>query len=190
MTYKVNFVNPGKNYLMIKEEIDASYQEVMTKGDLIMRNQLKSFEENLASFVGTKYAIGLNSGYDALHISMIIAGIKPGDEVIVPAHTFLATASSAVNAGGTPILIDVAKDYNIDVTQIEEKITARTKAIIPVHLNGRPAEIERIMALAQKHHLIVVEDACQSLGASVGGKKVGSFGLTGCWSFYPFKYSK
>lgn len=187
MTYKVNFVNPGKNYLMIKEEIDASYQEVMTKGDLIMRNQLKSFEENLASFVGTKYAIGLNSGYDALHISMIIAGIKPGDEVIVPAHTFLATASSAVNAGGTPILIDVAKDYNIDVTQIEEKITARTKAIIPVHLNGRPAEIERIMALAQKHHLIVVEDACQSLGASVGGKKVGSFGLTGCWSFYPFK---
>ena len=187
MTYKIKFVDPGKNYQMIQTEIDAAYREVMEKGDLILRGQLKRFEENLAAFVGTKYAVGLNSGYDALHISMIIAGIKPGDEVIVPAHTFLATASAVVNAGGTPVLVDVARDYNIDVSRIEEKITSRTKAIIPVHLNGRPADMEKIMALAKKHKLLVVEDACQSLGASFQGKRVGSFGLTGCWSFYPFK---
>jgi dTDP-3-amino-2,3,6-trideoxy-4-keto-D-glucose/dTDP-3-amino-3,4,6-trideoxy-alpha-D-glucose/dTDP-2,6-dideoxy-D-kanosamine transaminase len=172
---------------MIQAEIDAAYREVMEKGDLILRGQLKRFEENLAAFVGTKYAVGLNSGYDALHISMIIAGVKAGDEVIVPAHTFLATASAVVNAGGTPILVDVARDYNIDVSGIEEKITPRTKAIIPVHLNGRPADMEKVMALAEKYKLIVVEDACQSLGAAFRGKKVGSFGLTGCWSFYPFK---
>ncbi len=187
MTYKVKFVDPGKNYRMIQSEIDAAYREVMEKGDLILRGQLKRFEENLAAFVGAKYAVGLNSGYDALHISMIIAGIKPGDEIIVPAHTFLATASAVVNAGGIPILVDVAKDYNVDVSRIEEKINTRTKAIIPVHLNGRPADMEKVMALAQKHQLTVVEDACQSLGARFQGKRVGSFGLTGCWSFYPFK---
>jgi len=187
LSYKVRFVDPGKNYRMIQAEIDAAYREVMEKGDLILRGQLKRFEENLAAFVGTKFAVGLNSGYDALHISMIIAGIKPGDEVIVPAHTFLATASAVVNAGGTPVLVDVAKDYNIDVSRIEEKINTRTKAIIPVHLNGRPANMEKVMALAKKHKLVVVEDACQSLGAAFQGKKVGSFGLTGCWSFYPFK---
>jgi dTDP-4-amino-4,6-dideoxygalactose transaminase len=187
MIYKVKFVDPGKNYQMIQEEIDAAYREVMTKGDLIMRGQLRRFEESLAAFVGTKYAVGLNSGYDALHISMIIAGVKPGDEVIVPAHTFLATASAVVNAGGKPVLVDVGKDYNIDLNRIEEKIGSRTKGIIPVHLNGRPADMEKVMALARKHKLIVIEDACQSLGAAFLGKKVGSFGLTGCWSFYPFK---
>lgn len=187
MSWRVRFVDPARNYLMIKEEIDAVYQEVMAQGDLIMRKQLARFEENLAAFVGTKYAVGLNSGYDALHISMIAAGIRPGDEVVVPAHTFLATASAVVNAGGMPVLVDVGKDYNIDVTKIEEKITIRTKAIIPVHLNGRPADMGKIMALAQKYHLTVVEDACQSLGATFRGKRVGSFGLTGCWSFYPFK---
>ncbi len=187
MSYRVKFVDPGRNYLMIREEIDAAYHEVMSKGDLVLRSQLKSFEENLAAFVGTKYAVGLNSGYDALHISMIVAGIKAGDEVIVPAHTFLATASAVVNAGGVPVLVDVARDYNVDCSNIEEKITARTKAMIPVHLNGRPADMDQILALARKYNLTIVEDACQSLGASFRGKKVGSFGLTGCWSFYPFK---
>jgi dTDP-4-amino-4,6-dideoxygalactose transaminase len=187
MTYKVKFVDPGKNYRMIKDEIDKAYFEVMERGDLIMREHLKRFEEDLAAFVGTHYAVGLNSGYDALHISMIIAGIGPGDEVIVPAHTFLATASGVVNAGGKPILIDVGKDYNIDIKKITSKITSRTKAIIPVHLNGRPADMDGIMDIARKYNLHVVEDACQSLGATFRGKKVGSFGLTGCWSFYPFK---
>jgi dTDP-4-amino-4,6-dideoxygalactose transaminase len=112
---------------MIKDEIDRAYFEVMTRGDLIDRDQLRSFERNLAKFVGTKYAIGLNSGYDALHMSLRAAGIGPGDEVIVPAHTFVATCSAVVNAGATPVLVDVAKDFNIDVDKIEEAITDKTK---------------------------------------------------------------
>jgi len=187
MVYRVPFIEPAKNYRMIKDEIDAVFFEVVSKGDLVMRGQLRQFEENFSKFVGTKYAVGLNSGYDALHISMIAAGIKKGDEVIVPAHTFLATASAVVNAGGTPVLVDVGKDYDIDVTKIEEAITPRTKAIIPVHLNGRVSDMGAVMGIADKYNLVVVEDACQSLGATFNRKNAGSFSLTGCWSFYPFK---
>jgi dTDP-4-amino-4,6-dideoxygalactose transaminase len=184
---KVPFVDPKRTYSLIKDELDAAYFEVMVKGDLIDRGQLKSFEKNLASFVGTKYAIGLNSGYDALHLSLRAVGIGSGDEVIVPAHTFVATCSAIVNVGATPILVDVGKDFNIDVDKIEEAITAKTKGILPVHLSGYMADMPRIMKIAEHHNLCVIEDACQSLGSSINGVKAGSFGLTGCWSFYPFK---
>lgn len=184
---KVRFVDPARNYQTIKNEIDAAYFEVMTRGDLVDREQLKRFEENLAAFVGTKYAVGLNSGYDALHMSLRAAGIGSGDEVIVPAHTFVASCSAIVNAGATPVLVDVGKDFNIDVNQIEQAITARTRAIMPVHLSGYMADMVRVMEIAEKYHMIVVEDACQSLGGSMNGKRAGSWGLTGCWSFYPFK---
>ena len=187
MVYTVPFVDPGKLYAMIKPELDAAYHEVMSKGDLIMRGQLSAFERNLAAFVGTKYAVGLNSGYDALHVSLIAAGIGPGNEVIVPAHTFLATASAVVNAGARPVLVDVSPDFNINPDEIEEAITSGTKAIIPVHLNGRMSDMDAVMAIAQKHNLAVVEDACQSLGAAFNGRRAGAVGLTGCWSFYPFK---
>jgi len=178
MAYKVPFVDPRKNYQMIKEDIDAAYFEVMSKGDLIDRGQLKSFEENLAKFVGTKYAVGLNSGYDALHLSLRATGIGTGDEVIVPAHTFIATCSAVVNVGATPVLVDVAKDFNIDVDKIEEAITPKTRAIIPVHLNGYMADMSRVMKIAEKHNLVVIEDACQSIGSSVNGKGAGSWGLS------------
>ncbi len=171
----------------MKAEIDAAYFDVMSKGDLIDRGHLKSFEANLAAFVGTRYAIGLNSGYDALHLSLRAAGIGPGDEVIVPAHTFVATTSAVVNVGATPVLVDVAKDYNIDVQKMEEAVTERTRALLPVHLSGHMADMVRIMEIADKYNLVVVEDACQSLGAKLNGKGAGSWGLTGCWSFYPFK---
>lgn len=187
MKYKVPFVDPKKNYQMIKEEIDQAYFDVMSKGELIMRGHLKSFEENLASFVGTRYAVGLNSGYDALHMSLRAAGIGRGDEVIVPAHTFVATASAVVNVGASPVLVDVARDFNINVNKIEEAITERTRAIIAVHLSGRMADMVRVMEIASQYHLTVIEDACQSLGSSLNGKKAGSWGLAGCWSFYPFK---
>src|SRR4030066_2211672 len=177
MAYKVRFVNPGKNYLMIKKEIDAAYFDVMTKGDLIERGHLKSFEENLAKFVGTKYAVGLNSGYDALHMSLRAAGMGPGDEVIVPAHTFVATCSAVVNVGATPVLVDVSKDFNIDVDKIEEVITPKTKAIIAVHLNGYMADMPGILKIAEKYNLKVIEDACQSLGSSINGEGAGSWGL-------------
>lgn len=187
MGYKVRFVDPGKNYQMIKDEIDQAYFDVMTKGDLIDRWHLRSFEDNLAKFVGTKYAVGLNSGYDALHMSLRAAGIGHGDEVIVPSHTFVATCSAVVNVGAIPVLVDVMKDFNIDVSRIEEALTAKTKAIIPVHLNGYMSDMPAVMVIAQKYNLVVIEDACQSLGSSINGKRAGSIGLIGCWSFYPFK---
>ena len=187
MTYKVKFVDPVRNYHMIKDEIDAAYFSVMERGDYIDRQDLRQFEENLAKFVGTKYAVGVNSGYDALHLSLRAAGIGPGDEVIVPSHTFVASCSAVVNVGATPVLVDVGRDFNIDVDKIEEAITERTRAIMPVHLNGYMADMVRVMEIAEKYNLVVVEDACQSLGASMNGKRAGSWGLTGCWSFYPFK---
>jgi len=183
----VKFVFPSRAYADLKEELDAAYLDVMTKGALINREQLKSFEANLATFVGTKFAVGLNSGYDALHLSLRAAGIGPGDEVIVPAHTFVATCSAVVNAGATPVLVDVTDDFNIDATKIEPAITSRTKGIVPVHLSGLMADMPAIMGIAKKHNLVVVEDACQSLGSSIGGRPAGTWGLTGCWSFYPFK---
>lgn len=184
---KVPFVNPVRNYYLIKEEIDAAYHDVMEKGDYIDRDHLKSFEENLAKFVGTKYAVGLNSGYDALQVSLRALGIGHGDEVIVPAHTFVASCSAIPNVGATPILVDVTKDFNIDVTKIEEVITPKTKAIIPVHLSGWMADMPVIMEIAKKYDLFIVEDACQSLGSNINGKGAGSWGNTGCFSFYPFK---
>ena len=187
MMRKVRFVDPGKLYQTIKAELDSAYFEVMTKGDLIDRGQLKSFEDNLAAFVGVKYAVGLNSGYDALHMSLRAAGVGVGDEVIVPAHTFVATCSAVVNVGATPVLVDVTDDFNIDASLIEAALTPRTKAIIPVHLSGWMADMPRVMAIAERHGLTVVEDACQSLGSSLNGKRAGAWGLTGCWSFYPFK---
>lgn len=205
MSYKVSFVKPSRIYEMLKNELDTAYFEVMSQGDLIDRGQLRSFEENLAKFVGAKYAVGLNSGYDALHLSLRAAGIGPGDEVIVPAHTFVATCSAVVNTGATPVLVDVGKDFNINCDKIEEAITQRTRGIIPVHLSGYMADMVRIMEIAEKYNLVVVEDACQSLGASMINtdssksqslslgqkeaqrKMAGAWGLTGCWSFYPFK---
>ena len=184
---KVRFVEPAKVYRMIKDELDAAYFDVMSRGELIDRSHLRIFEENLAKFVGTKYAVGLNSGYDALHMSLRAVGIGAGDEVIIPAHTFVATCSAVVNGNATPVLVDVDRDFNIDVDKIEPAITPKTRAIIAVHLSGYMADMPRIMKIAENHNLFVIEDACQSLGSSIGGRMAGSFGKTGCWSFYPFK---
>lgn len=183
----VKFVAPSRTYSVLKEELDAAYLDVMTKGALIDQEHLKSFERNLAKFVGTRFAVGLNSGYDALHLSLRAAGIGVGNEVIVPAHTFVASCSAVVNVGASPVLVDVGRDFNIDVDKIEEAITPRTRAIMAVHLSGWMSDMPRIMEIAKRRGLEVIEDACQSLGASIGGKGAGSWGLTGCWSFYPFK---
>lgn len=187
MGFKVRFVNPQRAYAAIRDEIDAVYFEVMANGDLIDRGHLRQFEENLARFVGTKYAVGLNSGYDALHMSLRAAGIGSGAEVIVPAHTFVATCSAVVNVGATPVLVDVGNDFNIDCSKIEDAITSRSRAIIPVHLSGFMADMPSVIEIADRHGLVVIEDACQSLGSSINKKGAGSWGLTGCWSFYPFK---
>ncbi|MFC2005862.1 DegT/DnrJ/EryC1/StrS family aminotransferase [Chloroflexota bacterium] len=187
MAYKVPFVDYPKHYRSTESEIDAAIKEVFLGGDFILREHLRRFESNVASYLGMTHAIGVNSGTDALYLSLLAAGIGPGDEVITVSHTFLATVGAIVNCGARPILVDVGKDYNMDVNLIEAVITPQTRAIIPVHLNGRLCDMDRIMTIAEKHNLIVVEDAAQALGATFDGKKAGSFGLTGCFSFYPAK---
>jgi dTDP-4-amino-4,6-dideoxygalactose transaminase len=187
MITKVPFVAPSRIYQKYKEELDNAYFEVMSNGDLIDRSQLKKFESDLAAFVGTKFAVGLNSGYDALHLSLRALGIKEGDEVIVPAHTFVATCSAVVNVGAIPVLVDVGKDFNIDIKKIEEAISEKTRAIIPVHLSGWMADMPQIKKISDKYNLKIVEDACQSLGSDIFGKFAGAWGETGCFSFYPFK---
>ncbi len=187
MAWRVPFVDPREHYRRYRPEFDAAIANCLENGDLIARRHLRDFEANLAAFVGTKYAVGLNSGYHALALSLEAAGVGPGDEVITVAHTFVATVSAIVHAGAAPVLVDVRPDYNMDLNQAERAVTAKTKAILPVHLNGRMCDMDRVSRLAEKHRLIVVEDACQSLGASFRGRKAGSWGKAGCWSFYPFK---
>ena len=187
MAYRVPFVDPRKHYRRLKTEIDFAITDTLAKGDLVLRKQLSDFEQHLAEFVGVKYAVGVNSCYHALHFSLLAAGVGPGDEVITVGHTFVATVSAIVHTGATPVLVEVRKDYNIDPHELERAITSRTKAVIPVHLNGRLCEMDRITLIAQEHGLHVIEDAAQALGATFRDKRAGSFGLAGCFSFYPFK---
>jgi len=187
MTYKVPFVNYRKHYLNMQQEIDDAIKGVMLNGDFILRQQLRDFEGAMSAFTGAKYAIGLNSGTDALYLSLLAAEIGPGDEVITVAHTFLATVGAIVNCGARPVLVDVGKDHNMDVEQATEAITTKTRAIISVHLNGRMCRMDRVMEIADRHKLVVIEDAAQSLSALYKGKKAGATGLTGCFSFYPAK---
>jgi len=187
MVYKVPFVNYPEHYRRMWNEVIDAISEALSKGDLLLRGQLKQFENDIASFIGVKHAVGLNSGTDALFFSLKAAGIGPGDEVITVAHTFVAAISAIVLNGATPMLVDVGEDMNMDVGQVEQKMSPKTKAIIPTHLNGRLCNMEKIMEIADEHDLIVIEDAAQALGASFNGKKGGSFGLTGCFSLYPAK---
>ncbi len=187
MGYRVPFVDPKTHYSRLKPEVDSAITDCLANGDLVYRQQLKGFEQRLAAFVGVRYAVGVNSGYHALHFSLLAAGVGPGDEVVTVAHTFVATVSAIVHCGAKPILIDVGPDYNMDPDLLEQSIGPKTKAIIPVHLNGRICDMARIMSIAERHDLKVIEDAAQSLGATFMEKRAGGFGLTGCFSFYPFK---
>lgn len=187
MAFKVPFVNAREHYRRYRTQFEGAVIGTLESGDLIMRQQLRDFEQHLAEFVGVKHAVGVNSGYHALHFSMLAAGIGPGDEVITPAHTFVATISAIVHCGATPVLVDVSDDYNIDLGDFERKLTPRTKAVVPVHLNGRLCQMEAVLNIAQANRLKIVEDAAQSLGATFDGGGAGSFGLAGCFSFYPFK---
>ncbi len=184
---KISFVNYRVQYRQLKKEIDKTIENVLTRGDLILRKDVEEFEKRLARFVGTKYAVSLNSGTDALFLSLKAAGIGEGDEVITVSHTFVASIATIIQAGAKPILVDVSDDFLIDVDKIEKAITKKTKAIIPVYLNGRMCDMEKIMKIAKRHKLIIIEDAAQALGASFNKKRAGSIGLTGCFSFYPAK---
>ncbi len=184
---KVPFVNYPLQYKNLKGKIDKALNRTISRGDLILREDVEEFEQNLASYTKTKYAVGLNSCSDALIFSLMASGVGKGDEVITVSHTFFSTIEAIVHVGATPVLIDVGFDYLMDVEKIEQAVTSKTKAIIPVHLNGRVCRMDKIKRIAKRHNLTIIEDSAQALGAEYKGKKGGSFGLTGCFSFYPAK---
>lgn len=177
-----------RQYAQIGEEAEKAVCEVMRSGCYILGPNVKALESELAQYIGCKYTVALNSGTDALHIALRALDIGAGDEVITTAFTFVATAEAIGMVGAKPVFVDIDPDtFNIDPKKIEEAITPKTKAIIPVHLYGQPCDMESIMAIAKKHNLRVVEDCCQAIGSSFKGQKVGTFGDIGCYSFYPTK---
>ncbi|MBI3335337.1 MAG: aminotransferase class I/II-fold pyridoxal phosphate-dependent enzyme, partial [Candidatus Portnoybacteria bacterium] len=174
MAYKVAMVNFPKQYQNMKAELDAAVKEVLETGQFILRQQVEDYEKNFAAFTGVKHAVGVNSGTDALFLSCYGAGIGRGDEVISVAHTYVATVASIVHTGATPILIDIGDDFNMDSSLLEGAITDSTKAIMPVHMEGRLCKMDEIMKIAKEHNLFVIEDACEAHGAKYKGKKAGS----------------
>jgi dTDP-4-amino-4,6-dideoxygalactose transaminase len=184
----VPFLDLKSQYLQLKQEVSAAVDEVFSNTQFILGPQVGRFEGAYAKFLETNHVVGVANGTDSLVLSYQALGIGPGDEVIIPAHTFVATAIGVLNAGATPVLVDVHPDsYLIDHTKLEQALTPRTKAICPVHLYGRACDMDAIMGFAKKHSLCVVEDAAQSHGARWNGKVTGTFGECGSFSFYPGK---
>jgi len=194
----VPLVDLKAQYTSIKEEIDEAILEVVGRGQFILGPEVEAFESEIASYLGVKYAVGVASGTDALQLALLACGIKPGDEVITTPFTFIATAESIAKCGATPVFVDIdPKTYNIDPEKIEQLLKSKTRpkseskskitALLPVHLYGQPATMERILDIARKHNLKVIEDCAQALGAEYKGKKAGSLGDAGCLSFFPSK---
>jgi dTDP-4-amino-4,6-dideoxygalactose transaminase len=187
MTYRVPYIDYPRQYEKIRGEMLAEIDRVLGRGDLMLRGDLQAFEQHLAAFVGARYAVGTGNCTDALCLALRAAGIGRGDEVITVSHTFVATAAAIHQAGATPVLVDIGADHLLDPGAVEAAITARTKCILPVHLNGRVCAMEQLCVIARRRGLIVIEDAAQALGARLGAKSAGTFGLAGCFSFYPAK---
>jgi dTDP-4-amino-4,6-dideoxygalactose transaminase len=184
----IRSVDLYSDYIELRAEIDHAILRVLESGWFILGNEVARFEQAFSDYVGVKYAVGVNSGSDALFLALKALGIGRMDEVITVSLTVVSTPDAIVRCGATPVFVDIAPDtYCIDVEKIEEKITENTKAILPVHLYGHPADLDPIIQLAKRYELSVVEDACQAHGALYKGKKVGSFGEMGCFSFYPTK---
>jgi dTDP-4-amino-4,6-dideoxygalactose transaminase len=184
----IPLVDLKAQYQDVKLEVDAAVAAVLQGGHFILGPEVRSFEEEFAAYCSTPYAVGLNSGTSALHLALLAAGVGPGDEVITTAFTFVATVAAIEYTGARPVLVEVNPvTLTIDPARIENAITARTKAIIPVHLYGLPADMDPIMSIARAHGLVVVEDACQAHGAEYKHRRAGSIGDIGCFSFYPGK---
>jgi len=185
---KVPILDLKAQYAAIKDEVSRAINEVCENQYFALGPAVEEFEEKIAAFCKSKYAIGVSSGTDALLVSLMALEVKPGDEVITTPFTFFATAGSIVRVGATPVFVDVDPcSYNIDPSGIEEKITEKTRAIIPVHLFGQISQMKAITEIAQRHNLAVIEDAAQAIGAGQDGVKAGNFGDCGCFSFYPSK---
>lgn len=184
----IPMVDLNTQYARLKAEIDPAVQEVLESCAFVLGPNVKAFEDEAAAYLGAKHAIGCASGTDALHLALRAAGIGEGDEVITSAFTFIATAEAIAYVGAKPVFVDIdPRTFNITPAAIEAAITVKTKAVMPVHLFGQPADIAGISALCEKHGLLLVEDCAQSFGATIGGRQTGSFGLAAGFSFFPSK---
>ena len=185
---KIPLVDLKAQYSSIKEEIERAIQKVIESRQFILGEEVEALEKEITPFLGVKHAIGVASGTEALLIALLACGVGPGDEVITTPFTFIATAEAITQCGATLVFVDIdPRTYNIDFSKIEPAITKRTKAILPVHLYGQPADMDSILELARKYGLKVIEDCAQAFGAGYKGKKVGSMGDAGCLSFFPSK---
>src|SRR5215218_547703 len=177
-----------QQYASIRDEVLRVTAEVYDSQYFILGPRAEAFERDFAAYCQSKHAVGVSSGTDALLVALMVLGIGPGDEVIVPAYSFFATAGVVDRLGATPVFVDIdLADYNIDVRQIEARITPNTRAIMPVHLYGQIAAMDEINRIARKHGVAVVEDAAQAVGAEYDGRRAGALGLIGCFSFFPSK---
>jgi dTDP-4-amino-4,6-dideoxygalactose transaminase len=184
----IPFVDLKAQYLSIKSEVDAAVLNVFETTAFVLGPAVVGFEKSFAAYCKTEHAIGTSTGTSALHLSLLAAGIGKGDEVITTPFTFVATVSAIDYSGAKPVFVDITPDtYTIDPAKIEAAITPRTKAILPVHLHGRPADMDPILDIAKRKKLVVIEDACQAHGAEYKGRRAGSIGDIGCFSFYPGK---
>lgn len=170
-----------------REEILSTVERVFSAGKLILQEDLDQFEANLARYLGVKHAFGVGNGTDGLLIALMASGVGKGDEVILPSHTFIATGAAVHHSGATPVLADCRDDHLIDPASVRAKVTKRTKAIVPVQLNGRTSEMDALQEIAEEHDLVIVEDAAQGLGSEYRGRKAGTFGRAAMFSFYPAK---
>ena len=184
----IPLVDLKAQYRTLKPEIDAAIERVLETGQFALGPSVESFEDDFAAYCGTSHAVAVNSGTSALHVALLAAGVGRGDEVITVPFTFVATVAAIEYAGATPVFVDVEPQYfTMDPSALERAITPRTRAVVPVHLFGQPAAMECIMDIARRHHLTVIEDACQAHGAELNGRRVGAIGDIGCFSFYPGK---
>ena len=184
----IPLVDLKAQYQTIKTEVDAAIQRVLDDTSFIMGPEVEAFEEEFAAFCGAKHAVGTDSGTAALHLALLVLGTGPGDEVITTTHSFISTAETIALTGARPVFVDIdAHTYNIDPDRIEEAITPRTRAVIPVHIYGQPVEMDAVLDIARRHDLRVIEDAAQAHGAVYRGRPVGTLGDVACFSFYPGK---
>jgi dTDP-4-amino-4,6-dideoxygalactose transaminase len=184
----IPFVDLKAQYAGIKDEVNAAIQNVLETCQFTLGSEVEAFEQEFASYCSAQYGIGVNTGTSALHLALLAAGVGPSDEVITVPFTFVATVAAIHYTGAKTVFVDIdPQTFTMDVKAIESAITQRTKAIIPVHLYGQSADMDPILEIAKRHNLVVVEDACQAHGAEYKGKRVGSLGDMGCFSFYPGK---
>jgi dTDP-4-amino-4,6-dideoxygalactose transaminase len=184
----IPLVDLQTQYKEIKRDVDTAIARVLETGQFVLGPEVEAFEREFAGFSDAAEGVAVNSGTSALHLALIAAGVGPGDEVITVPFTFLATVSAIAYTGATPVFVDIdPATFTMDVGQIEGAITSRTKAILPVHLYGQPADMDPILEIAARHNLVVIEDACQAHGARYKGRRVGAIGHAGCFSFYPGK---